>query len=66
MISNECDFARALDQYLTREQHIQECENLRALPYYSSEYCDTLVCIVDCCECNGQCDYRFLSKFEYS
>jgi hypothetical protein len=60
MTCNESDFARALDRYLAREQDIEECENLRPLPYYSSEYCDTLVCILDCRECNGQCDYRFL------
>jgi hypothetical protein len=55
MICNEKDFARALDRYLTREQDILECENLRPLDYYSSEYCDVFICILDCKACEEQC-----------
>jgi hypothetical protein len=55
MICNEREFSRALDRYLTKEQDINDCENLRPLPYYSSDYCDTFICILDCLECEGQC-----------
>jgi hypothetical protein len=55
MICNERDFARALDEYLTKMQDVEECPYLRALPYYGGNYCDTVICILDCKECEGPC-----------